>query len=371
MRILQISSARALGGGETHFIDLAKGLTNRGHEVHVALSDGSPIRAVLGFLPTENTVLLPLRNALDAASARQLARITHERNIQVIHAHMARDYPLAAFAGRMNTEAKLVITRHVLFPMSRLHAVALANVARVIAVSEAVACKLREQQLFPSEKICVVRNGIDVERFAQTRAAFNREEACRRLELPINSLLVGTVGEITKLKGHEDFVRAAALISARVPQAHFIIAGQDHSPKGEHDASLRRLIEELSLTDRVQRFGWLDNLAELYCALDIFISASHTESFGLAIVEAMASGTAVVATATDGAREVIDDGVNGILVPIGNPEAIAAAVADLLEKAEERKRLGSAAQSGARERFGLQRMILQTEQVYLDALGKS
>jgi len=370
VRILQISSARALGGGETHFIELVRGLRRRGHEVHLALSNNSPIRAALEPMPPENISMLPLRNALDAASARQLARIVREQNIQVIHAHMARDYPLAAFAARMNRGAKLIISRHVLFPLSRLHAVALANVARVIAVSDAVSRKLREQQLFPAEKIAVVRNGIDVERFGQNRLAFDREEFCQHMNIPAHRLLVGTVGEITKLKGHEDFVSALALVTRAVPQAHFIIAGQDHSVKGEHDASLKKRIETLNLTDQVQRFGWIDNLADLYCAIEVFVSASHSESFGLAIVEAMASGTAVVATATDGAREVITDGVNGLLVPIGDSGAMAEAMIDLLGNSERRTRLASAAQQNVREHFTLGRMIAETEQVYRDALGQ-
>ncbi len=314
--------------------------------------------------------MLPMRNALDAASARQLARIVRQQNIQVIHAHMARDYPLAAFAARVNRGAKLIISRHVLFPLSGLHAVALANVARVIAVSDAVSRKLREQQLFPAEKIVVVRNGIDVERFGQNRLTLDREEFCQRMNIPAHRLLVGTVGEITKLKGHEDFVCATALVARAVPQAHFIIAGQDHSVKREHDASLRKRIETLNLTDQVQRFGWIDNLADLYCALEVFVSASHSESFGLAIVEAMASGTAVVATATDGAREVIADGVNGLLVPIGDSGAMADAMIDLLRDSQRRTRLASAAQQNVREHFTLGRMIAETEQVYQDVLGK-
>jgi glycosyltransferase involved in cell wall biosynthesis len=369
VRILQITSARALGGGETHFLDLVNGLHRRRHEVHVALSPRSPLRTPLEHIPEGNIFSLPLRNALDASSAHQLARIVREREIEIIHAHMARDYPLAAFAGRRNKNARLVITRHVLFPMSRLHGVTLANVSRVIAVSEAVARTLRERSVFAPGKIVVVRNGIDVERFVRARADFDPREFCHRMKIPDDRVLVGTVGEITKLKGHEDFVRAATLIATRVPDAHFIIAGEDQSPTLENEKSLKRLIEEHGLTARVQRFGWLDNLAELYCALHVFVSASHSESFGLAIVEAMATGATVVATATDGAREIIEDGVSGKIVPLADPEAMAAAVVDLAEHAEERKRYGNAAQLQAREKFGLERMIEETEQVYLDALG--
>lgn len=337
--------------------------------MHVALSAGSPLRPELKEIPQQQIVSLPLRNALDAASARRLAQLVREQKIEIIHAHMARDYPLAAFAARRNKSARLVITRHVLFPMSRLHKVALANVGRVIAVSNAVAQTLLARGAFAPERIVIVRNGIDVERFARACANFDYSALCRRLNIPAARLLIGTVGEITELKGHQDFVRAAALIAARIPDAHFIIAGEDHSRTRENEASLERLIEGHGLTDRLQRFGRLENLAELYCALDVFISASHSESFGLAIAEAMASGTAVVATATGGASEIVEDGVSGKLVPIANPEAMMAAVVEFAD-AEERKRYGNAGQLRARENFGRDRMIEETDQVYRDLLGE-
>src|SRR5205085_3884176 len=92
----------------------------------------------------------------------------------VIHAHVARDYTLASLAARRAAGARLVITRHVLFPLSRLHRRALSNVSRVIAVSDAVARSLRAQNLFDPEKIRVVKNGVDVRRFADAREEFER-----------------------------------------------------------------------------------------------------------------------------------------------------------------------------------------------------
>ena len=370
MRILQISSARALGGGERHLADLVNELAARGHDVHVALSPRSPLANELRAIPKQNIVTLPLRNALDAASALELARLISKRQIEVVHAHMARDYPLAAYAVRRNRSSRLIITRHVLFPLSRLHGVTLSNVSRVIAVSAAVARRLREQQIFPDDKIVTVPNGIDVDRFAQATLNLSRDEYRRKLELPPDGLLVGTVGEINSLKGHEDLVRAAAIIAGRFPGLQFIIAGEDTSSTKEHLSALQRLIGDLGLEKRVRRFGWLDDIADLYCALDLFVSASHTESFGLAIAEAMACGVPVVATATEGAGEIIDDGVTGVLVPIGDAASLAEAIIRLLEKADERAGLAKAAGATVRERFSLQRMVGETEQVYSDALAK-
>ena len=172
MRILQVSSARAFGGGERHLADLARGFAARGHEVFAALSPSSPLLGRLGSVPDSNILKLPLRNALDLASASKLARFASEKRVEVIHAHIARDYTLAAFAARRTTFARLVLTRHVLFPLSRIHRLTLSNASRVIAVSEAVARSLREQTIFPADKIRVVTNGIDLRRFDEARAEF-------------------------------------------------------------------------------------------------------------------------------------------------------------------------------------------------------
>lgn len=322
------------------------------------------------FLPAPNLIRLPLRNALDVRSALRLSRIVRERRIEIVHAHMARDYPLAALATRRNESARLVITRHVLFPLNKLHALALSHVARVIAVSEPVARSLKTQRIFPAEKITVVSNGIDLEKFdAGSSRAAARASLCRKLRIDEGRLLVGTVGELNRLKGHEEFLRAASMVAARFAKVDFIVAGADPSAKGEHMAELVGLIGELNLSGRVHFTGWLDDVAPLLKALDVFVSASRTESFGLAIVEAMASGAAVVATKTSGARSVIEDGTSGILAPVGNVEELAAHILKLLTDENERRRLSELAQRDARERFSLERMVEATEQIYLESLS--
>ena len=363
LKILQISSAQSLGGGERHLADLANGLVSRGHDVYVAVRPHSPLTHELKNVPEENVTTLALRNSLDAKSARDLSRLVRRNQIQIVHAHMARDYPLAAYAARMNTGAKLIITRHVLFPLNRLHRVTLSKAARIIAVSQAVASRLQADAVTPG-RVSVVLNGIDVARFQAARQKFNRRQFLDSWELPEDSLLIGTVGELTPLKGQEEFLRAAVSILKQIPTAYFIIAGIDHSRGKEHRARIQRLIEELDLTKRVKLVGWLEDLAQLYCALDVFVSSSHTESFGLALAEAMAAGTPVVATETEGARELIQSGETGLLVSIGDVDKLAEAVLKLLHDQEWRVRLGTEAQKDASERFNVERMIDETEEIY-------
>lgn len=332
--------------------------------MYVALRPRSPLMAELKSVPQQNVVTLPLRNSLDAKSARELARFVSKHEIQIVHAHMARDYPLAAYAVRRNSPSRLIITRHVLFRLNRLHRITLAKAARVIAVSNAVASQLQNDRVVSAEKISVVLNGIDTAKFARARSAFNRGQFLDDWKLPANVMLVGTVGELSPLKGQSEFVRAAAQVLSRVPNTYFIICGVDHSAGRKNQTALEELIRDNDLTKHVRLVGWLEDLPQLYSALDVFVSASHTESFGLAIAEAMASRTAVVATETEGARELIRNEATGLLVPIGDVDALASNIIRLLTNENERISLGQAAQQSTMANFSLDRMIDQTKKIY-------
>lgn len=281
---------------------------------------------------------------------------------------MARDYPLAAYAVRRNDHSRLIVTRHVLFPLSRLHRATFSHASRIIAVSEAVAAQLRDDKVAPEHKISVVLNGIDTARFTRARQTFVREQFLKQWSLPDHVLLVGTVGELTPLKGQSEFLKAAVQVVQEYPNAYFIVAGTDTSAEQTNSAVLQELMSRLNLTERVRIVPWLEDIAELYCALDVFVSASHTESFGLAIAEAMASATAVIATSTGGAREIIHPGETGLLVPIGDADQLADTIIEVLADDDRRTRLGSAAQQSISARFGMAQMIDATEKVYLEAI---
>lgn len=371
MRILQISSAQAFGGGERHIVSLAHALAARGHDIHAAVRSNSSIIAELTSLPKQNLWTLPLRNSLDARSASELASIVRKQKIDVVHAHMARDYPLAAYATRRNQTARLIVTRHVLFPLNPLHRITLAKVSRVIAVSHAVRKQLSGQGIVSAERISVVHNGIDISRFDRLKRASKRKQFLISNSIPEEALLVGSVGELTALKGHEDFLMAATRLVRMFPTAYVILAGVDASVAQENRKKLEALVQRLELTDRVRLIGWMDDITSLFSALDVFVSASFTESFGLAIAEAMSCEVAVVATETEGAREIIRDGETGLLVPLRDVERLAQSIGELLKDEEKRNRIGTSAGEDVRARFSLERMVDDTERIYRESLSEA
>jgi len=363
LRILQISSAASFGGGERYVADLTNSLSQRGHDVYVALRPRSPLIDQVR-LPPAKIKTLPLRNALDVQSAHELARFVRRHEIEVVHAHLARDYSLAAYAARRNRNTRFIVTRHVLFPLNRLHRQTLTRAHRVIAVSTAVARELRNERVASDDQIAVVHNGIDVDRIGRVCSGFDDARFLTEKRLPLDRLLVGTIGELRTLKRHDDFIRAAAIVAQKFSNTDFVLAGVDTSSSGEVRKSLEQLVSDLGLRNRFHFLGWLDEPVELLFALDIFVSASETESFGLAIAEAMASETAVVSTATDGARELIENEQTGLLVPIKDVESLAQSISRLLNDGQLRSEMAKRARAAVETHFSLQRMVDEIEAIY-------
>ena len=341
------------GGGERHLADLSHALVDLGHEIYAAAVPGSPLWSELSFL--SNETMLPLSPRNYAKNVASLAAFIRAHDIEIVHAHAARDYHLAALAVRLASRSRLVLTRHTLFPLRRINKVLLSGASRVIAVSQAVAESLRKNGVIESSKITVIHNGIDVERFSRSTGS--------------DSVLVGTVGHLSPIKGHDIFVRAAALVSAHRPGVKFVVIGEDKSPQMDHRRQLENLVAELGLNDVVAMPGWRDDVSAALSSLTLFVSAARSEPFGLAIVEAMAAGLPIIATASEGALEILEDGVSGILVPADNPEALAKAINELLDNPLECSRLARNALSIARDRFSLSRMATDTERVYREVLA--
>ncbi len=372
MRILQINSAKNFGGGERHLVDLVQGLRGKGHQIFVALRQEAKWQGKLQ-IPSEKLFFLPLRNAFDVLSAWRLAKFIKREKIEVVHAHLARDYYLAALAVRFAPSAKFVLTRHLLFPLNGFQRLALKNLAKAIAVSHGVAASLQVNKVVENDKIAVIYNGVNVEKFRLATTDSAMRNAMRREFAPENELLIGTIGELRAHKGHEEFIRAAAMVAKKFETAKFLVVGADNSRKKEYSKHLQQLAEDLHLPEKIIFTGWRDDLPSIYAGLDVFVSSARSEPFGLVLAEAMVSGCAIVATETVGAKEVLVD--NGEkcakIVEVGNVEKLAEAVVGFLSDENLRRRFGKLAQKSAVARFDQQRMIDETEKVYLEVLAKS
>ncbi len=358
MRILHISSAKTFSGTERHFADLCRGLQQRGHEIFVALRPTNEWQQWIDFIPSENILFVSVRNSFGMFSAKRIGRYLIDNKLDVIHAHVGRDYIAAAIASRISKNTSFVLTRHMMAPLKPFHKFALRNAGAAIGVSPAVEKQLKK--IFPVEKVHVIPNGLDIADEADTRQL--RQQFREFHNIPLDAPLVGTIGELKPAKGQRDFVIAAYEIAKSDKNCHFVIAGIDNSDDGKFRGELRRLVKVFGLEDRFLWLDWLDDTAPFFSALDLFISPSHSESFGLAILEAMVRGIAVISTDTDGARVLLGD--TGVRTPVNDPVALAAAVAGLLADNEKRAAIGPSLQKMAVGTFSIATMVDATEGLY-------
>jgi L-malate glycosyltransferase len=369
MKILQISSAKYFGINERHLVDLSKGLVERGHEVFVVLRPSNEWQDKFDFLPPENIFHSSIRNAFGIFSAQKIANFVNKKNVEIVHAHVARDYIPASLVCRTSKNAKFVMTRHVLFPMKPFHRFALGNLSKAIAVSDAIEKNLRN--IFPFGKVKIISNGINTESLSDEDRRKMREEFRFLHNIPFDAQVVGTAGELKELKGQRDFVLAATEIAKRNDNAFFVIVGKDNSTNQQFRRDLKRMVKVFDLKERFLWLDWVEYMQILLVSLDIFASASHSESFGLAILEAMTNKTAIVATETEGAKEYLRNNETALLVPIKEPVKLAEAIEMLLNDEEKRKSLAENAQTFAEEKFPLNEMIDKTEKLYREILHQA
>ena len=366
MRILLISSAVTYGGGERHLVDLARGLTELGHDIFVGLRPTNQWQGRLDFIPKEHIFHVSIRNSFGMFSAKRIARFIEENEIDILHAHVARDYLAASVAARSSKRARLVLTRHVVFPMKAFHRFALRNVDAAIAVSPPVRIQL--ERIFHPKKVHVIANGIVLDE----EQADSRKELGRLFRhdhsIPESAPLVVTIGELKVLKGQRDLVLAANEVLKVIPDARFVIAGKENTIDQRFRRELRRLTRVFGIEENFLWLDWLEDTRPLFAAADLFVSPSHSESFGLAILEAMAAGTPVLATETDGARELID--VADCLTPIKDPLAMASKMIALLTDRDRASELARHFSATARERYGVDRMVAATAEIYALVLSR-
>jgi glycogen(starch) synthase len=211
--------------------------------------------------------------------------------------------------------------------------------------------------------VVVVPNGVDPTAWSSTLDG--RRAARANLGLP-DAPMVVLVGRLEHEKGAQDALDALALLDVDGPAPHLVLVGD-----GARAADLRAQVDRLGLSERVHLTGRLADqaVADLVGAADLALVPSRYEPFGLVALEAMAAGTAVVATTTGGLRDVVTDGATGLTVPAADPAALAAAMRRLLDDPDERRALRDAASQQVDTRFGWAAVAASTAEVYSDVLA--
>jgi glycosyltransferase involved in cell wall biosynthesis len=285
----------------------------------------------------------------------RLRRVVRSRHIDLIHAHL----PTMGITARIASPVPVVYTEHNVtnsyHPATR--ALSRATYARnraLIAVSDAVADSVVS---WPGPKPEVIRNGVSVT--VDPDAAIS---ARGELGIGEKSALIAHVGNIRPGKGHDNLIEAVADLASRRSDFLVVSIGVE-----KHDGDLDRVrtkAEQANLTDRIRFLGRRQDALSFVAASDVFVNPSEVEGLPVAVLEAMALGRPVVATAAGGVPTIVRDGETGLLVETSDPLALAKGIERLLDDRPLAARLGEAARDLVDSEYSLQPMIRATEDVY-------
>jgi L-malate glycosyltransferase len=358
---LHVDTARTWRGGQNQVLLTVNGLRSIGQRAAlVAHPDGELRRRA-----EEGLDLIPIapRTEMDLSAAWRFSRIIKRLRPDVIHAHDPHGVAMASLAlsiGSASAKATpmpaLVVARRVDFHLksNSFSRWKYRQVDCFIAASDAIRRMLVGDGV-PADRAVTVHEGIDVEHVVAAPTV-NVHEA---FWLPHGSPVVGNVAALVPHKGQRYLIEAAHLVVQQVPDTRFVILGE-----GELREPLEKQVHEHHLEKHVLLPGFRTDVLGCIKGFDLFAMSSITEGLGTSLLDAMACARPIVATRAGGIPEIVEDEVNGLLVPIRDHHALADAIVRALKDPAMRRRMGDAGFARVNERFTVDRMVSETAAVY-------
>lgn len=366
-RLLFVASTASQGGIERHSVELAAALRARGVPLQFACP---PVSYVEAWCREAGILTLPfeVRNSGDLGAALHLARLIRTHRIDIVHAHSRRDYVVAVLgavlARRFSRRPKLILHAHMVRPLGdppRLAGKFFSwGADAVVAVSGAVCDRLRHDHHFHPAFVHLIHNSVRLDQFAvpgSSEALEQRRQARREWAISEDAVVLGMIGRLDA-KGQSSLLDILPALTARHPSLRLVLIGSEGRP--EEQSRLTAQAAAGGMAGRLRFTGPREDIPALLPALDVLVHLPRDEAFGLALVEAMASGLPTVATGIGGCREVVRDGITGTLVPPGEASALTEALLWMLAPEEgptRRAALGEAGRRVAATEFSRERQI--------------
>ncbi len=359
-KVLYISYSLDIGGLEVFLLELSKGLDRRKFSpVVCSLSPGGELRTEFARhdIPVHD---VPKKSGVDLSVAWRLARLCRANGIRIIHTHNYSTWLYGVLSRLFGSGVRVVHTEHSCVDKTKYRRL-LAERAlsygtnSLVAVSEAVGGFLRDRVKVGCRDFAVIPNGVDLNHFQRPVDILKKR---RSLNIPPGHSVIGIVARLAPVKNHKMLLSAFAVVAQKSSDTTLMIVGD-----GELRAELEGFSKGLGISN-VLFLGARRDIAELLRVMDVFVLCSKSEGHPVTLLEAMASGRAVVATSVGGVKEVVRHGQNGLLVEPEDVKGLAGAIASIIEAPEFAHFLGSNAMKDVVEKYSAKAMIKRYEEVY-------
>jgi glycosyltransferase involved in cell wall biosynthesis len=374
-RVLHVLSGGTIGGCEQHVLALLTHLDRTRFEPWLACFEAEPDEAT-PMLPMfraagVRTIDLRATRRTDPAAVWRFGRLLRRGRFDIVHAHSFRTELASTLLGRVAGMAPVVVrtvynvdefyTSPCYAPLAKLSA---RGLNRIIAISDAVADFLRSDAGLPAEKIERIYYGIDPAPYQPDMPPPSRRTDGDPLKRPT----IGMVARLAPQKGHRVLFDALPAVRASLPDVMVRLIGHEELSTA---AELREYATMRGVADLVRFEGFRADIPQVMADLDVFVLPSLWEGFGLVLVEAMAAGRPVVASAVGPIPEIVIDGETGLLVPPDDAAALADAIVRLLREPDRAAAMGRAGRARVERELQLDTMIARTEAVYDRLLGRA
>lgn len=378
IRVLQVITRLIPGGAVEVVLNLCSGLKERGFEVELA---GAPdprtaetVRKVgIPFhpIPEFRREVSPL---YDLWALLKLYELIKKGGYQIVHTHTSKAGILGRLAARLAHVPVIVHTPHgsifrpTFFGLPKRWFFALTErlaarwADKIITLCQSEVRDYLSHGIAPREKYVVIPNGIDLGRFRQSRRV-NIAEEKQGLGLPKDSFVIGMIARLDPEKGHFEALEAFQKVHKEIPDAFLLIVGE-----GELKEAIQQKIASMGIGDRVVMTGYRADIPEITHILDVSLTPSLWDCSPRSVLEAMVCGIPVIATNVGGIPEMVSDGETGLLVPVGDAEAMARCILRLRKDVGLGKKLTSQASRRGQKLFDLPRTIERIVQLYLRLL---
>lgn len=372
MRIATVCFSTSLGGLELATLRRAAELRDHGHHVVTILPDAAGTRPHAEAAGLRADIITPTVSYLDLPAARKLSAVFEREAIDVALVGRTRDLSTVMLgAGRSRGVVLYQQMQSGLDKHDWFHNRVYKRLDACITITRRGRDELATHTVLASEKIAVIPYGIDTARFAP--GAVDRAAARAAYGIRDDAFAVGLIGRIDRGKGQPEFIEALGLAALRAPETaermRGLVIGERPGDDPEYSAELHRIRDGLPIAERISFHPFADDPRTAFAALDLFVLASHAETFGMVVQEAMAMGIPVIGTDAGGVPEIIEHGTNGLLVPPKDAGALADAIVRVANDAALRASMAERGREFVLRTYDLERQYRAMEKVLEDAVA--